>query len=362
MKEVLLAILASLRAGLQSRVALQLEVLALRHQLAVYRRSPTRARTKLADRLLWAWLSRKWAGWQDVLVFVQPRTVIAWQRRRFREHWARLSQGRPGRPTVAKAVQDLVRKMSSANPRWGSPRIVGELAKLGIRVAKSTVEKHMVRPKKPPSPTWRAFLDNHVKELVSVDFFVVPTVMFRVLFVFVVLVHERRRILHFNITEHPTAQWTAQQISEAFPWETAPRYLIRDRDGVYGTAFRTRVERMGIEEVLTAPRKSLAESLRRAGDREPPSRMPRPRRRPRRAALAEDPRRLPRALPSLALSPVAGHGLPGSSPCASARARGSGGSRGSWRPLPALRAARGLSSRPGTSDEPERKPEVHLRS
>ena len=112
----------------------------------------------------------------------------------------------------------------------------------------------MVRPKKPPSPTWRAFLDNHLKELVSVDFFVVPTVMFRVLFVFVVLVHQRRRILHFNITEHPTAQWTAQQLVEAFPWETAPRYLIRDRDGVYGTAFRTRVERMGIEEVLTAPR------------------------------------------------------------------------------------------------------------
>jgi putative transposase len=121
-------------------------------------------------------------------------------------------------------------------------------------VAKATVEKYMVRPKKPPSPTWRAFLDNHVKDLVSVDFFVVPTVTFRVLFVFMMLAHARRRVVHFNITEHPTAQWTAQQISEAFPWEAAPRYLLRDRDRVYGPAFQTRVESVGIEEVLTAPR------------------------------------------------------------------------------------------------------------
>ncbi len=216
--KVLLAAFVTLRASLRSRVTLQLEVLALRHQLAVYRRCSMRARTKVADRLLWAWLSRAWAGWRDVLVFVQPSTVIAWQRRRFREHWAHLSHGRPGRPAVAKSIKDLIRRMSSANPGWGSPRIVGELAKLGIHVAKSTVGKYMVRPRKPPSPTWRAFLDNHVKDLLSVDFFVVPTVMFRVLFVFVVLVHERRRILHFNITEHPTAQWTAQQLVETFPW------------------------------------------------------------------------------------------------------------------------------------------------
>ncbi len=173
MKEVFLAVLAALRAGLRSRAALQLEVLALRHQLAVYQRCPTRARTKVADRLLWAWLSKTWAGWRDVLVFVQPSTVIAWPRRRFRDHWARLARGEPGRPAVAGAVKDLIRKMSSANPRWGSPRIAGELAKLGIHVAKATVEKYMVRPKKPPSPTWRAFLNNHVKDLVSADFFVV---------------------------------------------------------------------------------------------------------------------------------------------------------------------------------------------
>jgi putative transposase len=147
MKEVLLAIFASVRSGLRSRAALQLEVLALRHQLAVYQRRDVRAHTEVADRLLWAWLSRTWTGWRDVLVFVQPRTVIAWQRRRFRDHWARLSRARPGRPAVDKAVQDLIRKMSTANPGWGSPRIVGELAKLGIHVAKAR------RPQ--PGSTWR---------------------------------------------------------------------------------------------------------------------------------------------------------------------------------------------------------------
>ena len=175
MRAVLLALAASLRAGLRSRTALQLEVLALRHQLAVYQRLGTRPRIKVADRLLWAGLSRTWSAWRSALVFVRPSTVIAWQRRRFRDHWARLSRPRTGRPAVAQEIRDLIRKMSAANPGWGSPRILGELAKLGISVSKSTVEKYMVRSRNPPSPTWRAFLENHVKDLVSVDFFVVPT-------------------------------------------------------------------------------------------------------------------------------------------------------------------------------------------
>ena len=187
-------------------------------------------------------------------MFVQPSTVIAWQRRRFRDHWAKLSRKTPGRPALAKELRDLIRKMSCANPLWGSPRLVGELAKLGITVAKATVEKYMVRTRNPPSPSWRAFLKNHVKDLVSVDFLVVPTVTFKVLFVFIVLAQARRRIVHFKVTEHPNAQWTAQQVSEAFPWEAPPRYLIRDRDHVYGAAFKERVQSMGIEEVLIAPR------------------------------------------------------------------------------------------------------------
>jgi len=184
---------------------------------------------------------------------VRPDTVIRWQRRRFREHWTRLSQqGKPGRPTVSEEVKDLIRTVSAINLTWGSPHIVGELAKLGITVAKSTVEKYMVRTAKPPSQTWRSFLTNHAKEIVSIDFIVVPTVRFTMLYVLVFLSIDRRRVIHFNVTEHPTAAWAAQQVVEAFPWDTAPRYLLRDRDAIYGRWFRRRVKNMGIEEVLTA--------------------------------------------------------------------------------------------------------------
>ena len=135
---------------------------------------------------------------------MKPRTVISWQRKRFRDHWTRLSRpGRPGRPPIAKEVRDLIRKMSESNPAWGSPRIRSELRKLGIDVAKSTVEKYRVRRRKPPSPTWRAFLANHVDELVSLDFFTVSTVRFKVLFVLIILAHDRRRVVHFNITDEP---------------------------------------------------------------------------------------------------------------------------------------------------------------
>lgn len=144
--------------------------------------------------------------------------------------------------------------MSRDNVGWGAPRIHGELRMLGIDVSQSTVAKYMVRHRKPPSQTWRTFLDNHVADLVSVDFFTVPTATFRVLYVFVVLRHDRREVVHFNITQNPTAQWTAQQIVEAFPFDTAPRYLLRDRDSIYGDVFRRRVKSLGIVEVLTAPR------------------------------------------------------------------------------------------------------------
>jgi len=143
--------------------------------------------------------------------------------------------------------------MWGANPTWGAPKIVAELAMLGIDVAKSTVEKYKPKRTGPPSPTWRTFLDQHVRDLVSIDFFIVPTVTFRVLFVFIVLAHDRRRIVHFNVTEHPTAQWTAQQIVEAFPFDTAPGYLIRDGDGIYGDCVTRRIESLGIDEVITAP-------------------------------------------------------------------------------------------------------------
>ena len=143
--------------------------------------------------------------------------------------------------------------MWKANPTWGSPRIVGELQKLGIEVAKSTVERYRPRCGGPPSDSWKTFLDQHVKDLAAIDFFVVPTVKFKLLFVFIVLAHDRRRIVHFNVTEHPTAQWTAQQLVEAFPLDTAPRYLLRDGDRIYGAAVKRRIKSLGAENLVTAP-------------------------------------------------------------------------------------------------------------
>jgi putative transposase len=249
------AAFAFVSTTLRSRLSLQFEIVALRHQIMVYQRSSSRPQIKRSDRILWSWIARRWSGWREVVFIVQPATVIAWQRKRFRDHWTKLSNCRdPGRPTVSKEIIELIRTMSAANVSWGSPRIVGELRKLGINVAKSTVEKYRVRLRKPSSPTWKSFLNNHAKELVSIDFLVVPTVRFKMLYVLVIFSHYRRRVVHFNVTEHPTAHWTGQQIIEAFPFDSAPKYLIRDRDGIYGCQFQKRVRSMGIEEILTAPR------------------------------------------------------------------------------------------------------------
>ena len=204
----------------------------LRHQLNVYQRRQPRPKLRPADRWLWAWISRVWPGWREALKLVKPATVTAWQRKRFRDYWAALSQHRgPGRPAIANEVQDLIKQLSRANVGWGVPRIVGELRKLGIHVAKSTVEKYRVKHPKSPSPTWKSFMTNHITDF-AIDFFVVPTINFKVLYVLVVLTHQRREVIYFNVTEHPTSQWVAQQMVEAFPWDTAPRYLLRDRDAI----------------------------------------------------------------------------------------------------------------------------------
>ena len=255
MPPVVYAILSALGALFRSQRSLRVENIALRHQLAIYQRTVKRPRIRPEDRIFWSWLSRHWAPWREVLVFVQPATVIAWQRKRFRDHWTRLSRaGKPGRPLISEEIRELIRKVSGANPLWGTPRIVGELGKLGIKVAKSTVDKYRVRSGKAPSPTWKAFLKNHMNDLVSIDFLIVPTIRFKLLYVLIVLGHSRRRVLHFNVTENPTALWTAQQIVEAFPWDSAPKYLLRDRDAIYGAEFRKRIHAMGIEQVLSAPR------------------------------------------------------------------------------------------------------------
>ena len=229
MNSVLVALFALFASSFRDRAALQAEILALRHQLAVlHKNAPPRLRLQRSDRWLWVLLSR-------------------W-------YWTRKSRQRPGRPEVATEIRDLIRRMSQANPLWGAPRIHGELRKLGIAVAQSTVARYLPRPRKPPSQTWRTFLTNHLAQTAAIDFFTVPTATFRILFVFVVLSHNRRRVLHFGVTEHPTQEWTIQQMREAFPWDQAPQYVLRDRDAIYGSEFAATTRDMGMEEVLSAPR------------------------------------------------------------------------------------------------------------
>lgn len=253
---LLVAVLHALRSLVRSKAELQLENLALRHQINVLRRSAkSRLRLKPGDRLLWVYLSRVWPDWRSTLVIVQPATLVAWHRKGFRLFWTwKVRHGQPGRPVVAPEVRDLIRKMSRENPTWGAPRIHGELLKLGFDIGQTSVGKYMVRCHKPPSQTWRTFLTNHISQLVSVDFFTVPTIRFQVLYVFLVLAHDRRRIVHFNVTAHPTAEWTGQQLRNAFPFEQVPRYLLRDRDKIFGQEFRDQVQDLGIEEVLSTPR------------------------------------------------------------------------------------------------------------
>jgi putative transposase len=252
---VIILILTGLLRGLRTRSALVLENLALRHQLAVLQRTARRPRLRPSDRVFWVLLSRLRGGWAQAVSIVQPETVLRWHRTGFRRFWTWKSRRHgPGRPAVAPEVRALIRRMADANPLWGSPRIHGELQKLGIEISQATVSKYLARRRTPPSQTWRTFLDNHIRGLVAVDFFIVPTVMFKVLFVFVVLAHARRRVVHVNVTNTPTAEWTAQQLVEAFPWDTGPRYLLRDRDAIFGAVFSSRVHCLGIHEVKIAPR------------------------------------------------------------------------------------------------------------
>ena len=232
------------------------ENVALRQQLIVLKRNHKRPALKERHRLFWVLLSRVWSGWRDAVLIVQPDTVVRWQKKAFKAYWRRKSErAKRGRPPLDPEIRAIVLKMASANPLWGAPTIHGELLKLGIDISERTVSKLIRRrTRKPPSQTWRTFIKNHMTEMVAVDFLVVPTIRFRMLYVFIVLSHDRRRVVHFNVTANPTAVWTVQQIVETFPWDSAPRYLLRDRDSIYDKWFRRRVRSMGIEEVVAAYR------------------------------------------------------------------------------------------------------------
>ena len=239
---------------IRSRASLELELVALRHQVTVLRRQrPGRPRLLSADRLLWVWLYRIWPQVLDAMVLVKPTTVVQWHRQGFRLYWRRRSR-HLGRPRMSREIRDLIRTMSQANPLWGAPRIHGELLKLGFDVSQATVGRYLLWRPKAPSPTWRSFLQNHRPDIAAVDMFVVVTATFRLLYALLVLGHERRKVIHFDVTPNPTQAWLARQITEAFPWDTAPRFLLRDRDASYGPTFRDRVQAMAIEQVVTAPR------------------------------------------------------------------------------------------------------------
>ena len=243
-----------MRALFVRQANLVMENLALRHQLTILSRKIARPRLRNRDRFFWMAISRLWSHWRSALLIVQPETVVKWHRQGFRLFWRWKSRRNSGRPRINCEVRDLIRRLSRENPRWGVPRIKSELALLGYTVAESTVAKYIIRQPKPPSQTWRTFLANHANQIVACDFFTVPTVTFRALYVFVLLRHNDRRILHVNVTRNPTADWTARQIVQAFPYNSAPRVLLRDNDSLYGSEFRRTVEFMGIEEVYTAYR------------------------------------------------------------------------------------------------------------
>ncbi len=235
------------------RRQLEAEILVLRHQLNVLQqRAPRRSHLRWADRALFIWLYRRYPRILDAVTIVRPDTVVRWHRMGYAAYWRWKCRPRGGRPRISKEVRDLIRRISMENPLWGAPRIHGELLKLGIDVAQSTVSIYMVPRQGRPLQTWKSFLRNHVEEIASIDLFVVPTISFRQLSAFLVLGHRRRQLLGFAVTANPTAEWLARQITEAFPWDTAPKYLIRDNDRAFGGAFKARVRAMGIRDRPTS--------------------------------------------------------------------------------------------------------------
>lgn len=239
----------------KSRARLEAEILILRHQIGILRRQmPRRLVLNGMDRLLFVWLHRLFPTLARAVTVIQPDTIVRWHRAGFRAFWRWRSRPRWGRAKAPLELRRLIRAMSLDNPLWGAPRIHGELLKLGIELGQTTVAKYMAKRRRPPSQSWRTFLRNHAEGIAAVDLFVVPTVDLRLLFALVIIAIDRRLIVTINVTAHPTAEWIARQVTEAFPWDSAPKYLIRDRDGAYGQAFKRRLHAMGIRDRPTSPR------------------------------------------------------------------------------------------------------------
>jgi transposase InsO family protein len=254
MMALLCFILTVLISPFKSKSRLEAENTALRHQLMVLRRK-LRGRVRLtnSDRWFFIQLYRWFPSVLNAITIIQPKTLVRWHRAGFRCYWRWKSRSLSGRPQIDTDLRALIRRMSIENPLWGAPRIHGELLKLGFEVAQSSVAKYMVKRLGPPSQGWRTFLRNHAPDIAAMDLFVVPTVGFDLLYAFVIVRLDRRDLVWINVTANPTAEWIVRQITEAFPWNEAPRYLIRDRDRVYGTVVTRRLRAMGIRDRPIAP-------------------------------------------------------------------------------------------------------------
>jgi transposase InsO family protein len=240
---------------IRSRATLEAEIWTLRQQINVLRRAvPKKFSFSAIDRMIFVGLYRLFPSVCDALAIVKPDTIVRWHRAGFRFYWRWKSRRRGGRSIVPLEIRRLIREMSIANSLWGAPRIHGELLKLGIDIGQTSVAKYMAMRRGPPSQGWKTFLHNHADGIAAMDLFVVPTISFRLLYGLLIMGHGRRQILWFGVTAHPTAEWIANQITQACGWEQAPCYLIRDRDRAYGEIFIRRLRSMGIRDQPTSPR------------------------------------------------------------------------------------------------------------
>src|SRR4030081_403099 len=247
-------VVAVLASPFKPKSRLEAENAVLRHQLIVLRRKVSgRARLTNPDRWFFVLLYRGFPSILKVVTIVQPETLVHWHRAGFRRYWRWKSRRRGERPQIETELRALIRQMSTENFLWGAPRIHGELLNLGFSVPRSSVAKYMIKRRGPPSQEWRTFLRNHAPDIAAMDLFVVPTIGFKLLYGFVILRLDRRDLVWINVTTNPTADWIARQVTESFPWEMAPRYIIRDRDRIYGIVVTRRLRAMGIREKPIAP-------------------------------------------------------------------------------------------------------------
>ena len=238
----------------KSKESIQLENILLRKQIEILRRAGKRPTVTNRDRAVFVYLSKLYPRWRESFLIFKPDTLIRWHKKGFKLYWWYKSKNKGGRPHVDIELINLIKKMSKENPLWGAPRIHGELLMLGYNISQSTVSYYMPKNTPRSKQTWLTFLHNHLKETISVDFFSIPTLTYSLLHVFVILSHDRRKIIHFNITKHPTDEWTSRQLIEACPWSSDYKYLIRDRDSRYASSFKERLSQLKIEEIKTSYR------------------------------------------------------------------------------------------------------------